>query len=97
MEMTTYFTGMILSVCAIHMASVTVSYVHKLWAKYSGGEKRVNDQSLERSDWYVFFHCSDLLGVEQQKNSFENKEIHKANAINQSKPQNRRSVRMQAR
>jgi len=97
MEMITYFTGMILSVCAIHLASVSVPYIHRLWAKCSESEKRLNDQSQERGDWYVFFHCADLLGMEQQKNSFENKEIPKAPSIDRPKPQNRRPIRMQAR
>ncbi|MGD9949092.1 MAG: hypothetical protein AB7U29_11515 [Desulfobulbus sp.] len=60
MELTQLFTGLVVLVCAIHLAGMIGRSIFTLSAKsVLDDEAR---QPKRRSDWYCFFHCSDLTG-----------------------------------
>jgi hypothetical protein len=62
MEMNQFFMGLVLLVSVIHLAARAGKFAGTLWNKPSHGRIGVRTQSRERDDWYVFFHCADLLG-----------------------------------
>lgn len=79
MESTQYFSIVVLVICAIHLAVTIGGRVASAWqALVAGGQpsQRMLGQSgkgvsmsatphkHQRSDWYVFFHCADLVGKE---------------------------------
>ena len=63
MELNLYFSGLVLLVCAVHLATVAGQAVEDLARALSGEKKILNAQPQERDDWYVFFCCADLLGT----------------------------------
>jgi hypothetical protein len=70
MEPSTLFAEFVLGMCAIHLIRQTSDQVLKWWAKShpQQGKAVANaGQKVERSDWYVFFSCADLLGKEPKK------------------------------
>ncbi len=66
MELNLYFTGAIVAICAIHLATVAVNSLTALFKNKRLEKRKPHAQSPKRDDWYVFFHCSDLLGKESQ-------------------------------
>ncbi|WP_448873670.1 hypothetical protein [Desulfobulbus propionicus] len=61
MELSQFFTGLVVLVCAIHLAgvvgrSVFTSSTRGVLEEYSAR------QPGRRGDWYLFFHCSGLTG-----------------------------------
>jgi len=72
MEANQYFSIFILSMCAVHLAMTVGNHVRSWWLA-SVGKRYFSRQSVglhavtkksQRGDWYVFFHCSDLVGKE---------------------------------
>jgi hypothetical protein len=71
MELSMVFTGFVLSMCALHLVLQTSEQIGQWWAKSRPGRGKLSQKSgkkVIRSDWYVFFCCSDLLGKEPEKN-----------------------------
>jgi len=66
MELNLYFTGAIVAICAIHLATVAVNSLTALLKNKRLENREPHAQSQKRDDWYVFFHCSDLLGKESE-------------------------------
>ena len=66
MELNLYFTGAIVAICAIHLATVAVDSLTALFKNNRLENREPHAQSQKRDDWYVFFHCSDLLGKESE-------------------------------
>lgn len=77
MDWNQYFSFFILSVIAMHLAATIGGYLQSWWqeltiGKHTGQSVRDTDRlglsakmsGKQRSDWYVFFHCSDLVGKE---------------------------------
>lgn len=79
MESTQLFSLFILSVIAIHLAATTGVRIKSWWQRLVAGRNRsqrpfvkvgvgvdllAKTHTQQRSDWYVFFHCSDLVGKE---------------------------------
>jgi hypothetical protein len=62
METPLYFLGLIVSVSVIHLATIAVQYLSALSGNRSSKGKELQSESEQRNDWYVFFHCADLLG-----------------------------------
>ena len=73
MESSQYFTLLVLAVCAFHLVSVAWNSLANWWhashEKKQGVGKGATLGKLQnktgiqqRSDWYAFFHCSDLTG-----------------------------------
>lgn len=58
------FLGLIASIGVIHLAMVAVQYLRSLRGDRSSDEKNQYSGTQQRDDWYVFFHCADLLGKE---------------------------------
>lgn len=76
MALNLYFSAFVLTMCAIDLVwtasarintwwNKNVPLSHKTAAVAEGREGRVHRaQAPQRSDWYAFFHCSDLVGRE---------------------------------
>lgn len=63
MEPGFYFTALVFAVAALDLITRGVSFFHRnSMASRPGKGKSVN----KRSDWYVFFYCSDLTGEKKQ-------------------------------
>ena len=73
MESSQYFTLLVLAVCAFHLVSVMCKSLGDWWhtrqEKLQGitkgatlGKLQKKTAIQQRSDWYAFFHCSDLTG-----------------------------------
>ena len=91
MEPIEIFTAAVLIVGAIH-GVVTASARFRLWwgtmfpkLSMKSADAATHEASLvsaagrpQRSDWYVFFHCSDLVGKEprQEKAQVESSVVH---------------------
>ena len=84
MESNQYFSMFILAVCAIHLAATIGARMQSWWQasavgrRFSskplvravqGGGSYVKTEKKQRSDWYVFFHCADLIGKEPSPKS----------------------------
>jgi len=67
MELNQYFLGLVLSIAVVHLATVAMDHLRTLWDKRSFAKPRRQAVTRERDDWYVFFHCADLLGKEPEK------------------------------
>ena len=79
MEPSQYFSIGVLTICVIHLVSTAWEGINAWWNEIvqrknlAGGlamksTKRADmapeTQMQQRSDWYAFFHCSDLVGPE---------------------------------
>lgn len=64
MEAHLSFIGLIASIGVIHLATVAAQYLGSLRGDRSSDEKNQYSGTQQRDDWYVFFHCADLLGKE---------------------------------
>lgn len=70
METSILFTEFILAMCAVHLVGMAAEYIAQ-WRAKSSPEHRPSSRDVGkkniRSDWYVFFRCSDLYGKEPKK------------------------------
>ncbi|MBB5348215.1 hypothetical protein JWG42_05430 [Desulfoprunum benzoelyticum] len=64
MEPIEFFTTAVLTICGIHLASVAGTRLQSWWMKTTGRKKPAVTTGRQRSDWYAFFHCADLVGKE---------------------------------
>lgn len=64
MEPSELFAAGVLTVCGIHLATVAGTRLESWWRKSAGKKKTVATTVRQRSDWYAFFHCADLVGRE---------------------------------
>lgn len=63
MEPGFYLTALVFAVAALHLITRGVSLFHRnTKVSRPGMDKSAN----KRSDWYMFFHCSDLTGEKKQ-------------------------------
>ncbi len=69
MEPSILFAEFILGMCVVHLVGMASEHVAKWRAKSLGGRDTSGDSVKKnvRSDWYVFFSCSDLYGKEPKK------------------------------
>lgn len=82
MESLQIFTVAVLAVCAIHLVSTISARIFPWWeetvrrkdSSFKSSKTASSRIDLlqeipipQRSDWYVFFHCADLVGREPQK------------------------------
>lgn len=64
MEPIELFAAGVLTICALHLASVAGTRLQSWWRKITGKKNTVETTVRQRSDWYAFFHCADLVGRE---------------------------------
>jgi len=64
MEPIELFAAGVLTVCALHLATVVGTRLESWWQKTTGKKKTADTTVRQRSDWYAFFHCADLVGRE---------------------------------
>jgi len=91
-EPSTLFAELVIGMCAIHLVRQASDVVSRWWAQRHPGHA-ASEQSAKktvRSDWYVFFNCSDLVGKESRKVQEESR-----NSTRPGKP--KRDVRKVAR
>ncbi|MFH0782599.1 MAG: hypothetical protein V2B20_11720 [Pseudomonadota bacterium] len=70
MEPSILFAEFILGMCAIHLIGMASDHVAQWRAKSSPRQRTTSGDLVKkalRSDWYVFFSCSDLYGKEPKK------------------------------
>lgn len=70
MEPSILFAEFILGMCAVHLVGMASENVAKWRARSSSGHRTTSGDLVKktiRSDWYVFFSCSDLYGKEPKK------------------------------
>lgn len=69
MEPVQYFSLLVLLICVIHMIAGIGARIQSLLpssVKRSAQDVHGALAAAQRSDWYVFFHCSDLVGKESK-------------------------------
>ena len=71
MEPAQYFSLLVLLVCVIHIIAGIGARIQSRRPLSARGAAPATKGSLaaaapQRSDWYVFFHCSDLVGKEKE-------------------------------
>jgi hypothetical protein len=67
MELSTLFTEFVLGMCVVHLVGMASERVAQWRTKNTHEQRTVSGKSAQknvRSDWYVFFSCSDLYGKE---------------------------------
>jgi hypothetical protein len=70
MEPATVFAAFIGAMCVIHLMWEASEQIAKWWADRRSEQARAAVESTKkviRSDWYVFFSCSDLWGKELER------------------------------
>lgn len=69
MELTQIFSFLVLGICATHLVWMAGAQITSWWdvRKNSRAQDTATTKPRQRSDWYVFFRCSDLLGPDQVK------------------------------
>lgn len=97
MEMNLYFSGLVLSVCAIHLATVAGQSLQELTQMLGFEQKKLHAQSPARDDWYVFFHCADLLGQDWRDHSAGARKPQQATSRPEKTRLEKRAARLQAR
>lgn len=62
METGIYFTALVLAVGVLHLVQKVIECIHRFKAPFGKTYNSVPKVPVKRDDWYVFFHCSDLIG-----------------------------------
>ena len=86
MEPGLLFVGLIASIGATHLAVKAGKFIH---SHMSGRETTQADQPADvqmRDDWYVFFHCADLLGRDTQSTIVDSRQSASKTAPVQQRP-----------
>lgn len=66
MEANLYFSAFVLAMCALHMIWTASATLDAWWRSHVPTDRLAENsgRAPQRSDWYVFFHCADLVGRE---------------------------------
>ncbi|MDR2550972.1 MAG: hypothetical protein LBD10_12315 [Desulfobulbus sp.] len=70
--------GLVAAVGLIHLVTTAVQALAGLRSRRAKNEQRLLAAGGERGDWYVFFHCAELLGRETNKKAAERDERRQA-------------------
>lgn len=67
MEMSQFFAYLVLGICATHLVWTAGTQITTWWNVRKNNNRSENTALhakpiQQRSDWYVFFRCSDLVG-----------------------------------
>jgi hypothetical protein len=63
MELQHFFLGLIGAIGALHLLASVGQMIGKLVPERHNHNVVAAMTAMQRSDWYVFFHCADLLGT----------------------------------
>lgn len=96
MELHHYFLGLIGSVCVVHLLAAATQLLSKLHAKQDSTTNPAV-ASGERDDWYVFFHCADLLGTNRASSQSIPEQHNRLAATGTQQQKKTQRSRMQAR
>ena len=66
--------GLIAAVSLMHLTANTAHALARLHGRQSRDQRQMMAAGGERGDWYVFFHCSDLLGEETTRKTVKRNE-----------------------
>jgi hypothetical protein len=89
METNLYFSVLVLTTCALHLGWTASGWLNGWWKKNVAASKKPaarpadsdgllsRKPARQRSDWYAFFHCADLVGKDPV--------INKTSAVNNNK------------
>ncbi len=78
MEMNLYFSALVVTTCALHLGGTASAWLNTWWKKNvplsrNRAARAAESNGLlqtkpapQRSDWYAFFHCADLIGGEPE-------------------------------
>ena len=95
MEPAQYFSLLVLLVCGIHLIAGISACIEARWPasaqKSAQAVHGVLAAAGQRSDWYVFFHCSDLVGKEPEKSVFAGPDKSYVQHTRQPAPRRRQS------
>lgn len=90
METNLYFSVLVLTTCALHLGWTASGWLNAWWAKNVAPSKKPaarpadsaglpqRKPTPQRSDWYAYFHCADLVGKDPV--------INKTPAVNHHRP-----------
>lgn len=62
MEPGIYLTALVFGIGALHLVNQFASSIGKLLNSAERNQAWTDRSQPRRDDWYVFFHCSDLIG-----------------------------------
>ncbi len=96
MEPGLLIVGLIASISATHLAVKAGKYIHSRLPPHDQAQADRPGPQQMRSDWYVFFHCADLLGRETEGVAMESRQATQI-GIGQPVPVNQRPSRPRAR
>lgn len=78
MELQHFFLGLIGAIGALHLLASAGQMIGKLVQERHSHNVAPAMATLQRDDWYVFFHCADLLGT-NRASSQPTSELHNQN------------------
>lgn len=62
MEANFYFSAFVLGMTALDLLWTASGRLDRWWRKRQGPAAKKSGRTRQRNDWYVFFHCGDLVG-----------------------------------
>lgn len=68
MELSILFTALVLAVGALHLIWKLTPFLNRDIAVSAEKHDFLKKKSVQRSDWYVFFYCSDLTRAGKAEN-----------------------------
>lgn len=66
-------TTLVFAVAVLHLINKTIAYVSRFLAASGRTSNEPRKGSVQRDDWYMFFHRSDLLGKLEVKHEIRRK------------------------
>lgn len=96
MEPGLLFVGLIASISATHLAVKAGKYIHSCLPAHNPAQAARPAGLQMRGDWYVFFHCADLLGREPEDVANDSRQRTQT-GIEQSVPAKQRPSRPRVR
>ena len=67
MELSQIFSFLVLGICATHLVWMAGARITSWRDVRKNSRSQTTTKPSQRSDWYVFFQCSDLLGPDPAK------------------------------
>jgi hypothetical protein len=61
-----YLTELVLAVCVLHLVWRLRKAIRRFRASSVRTQRAASKSAVQRDDWYMFFHCSDLTGEKKK-------------------------------